>query len=76
MLASYIQLHMYGFLYSVGLFGSSRSIEFDLRGEELGYKSCETKQLKPAYDNSAAEMYLEAHISNKPGLIWAVVNIV
>ncbi len=21
-------------------------------------------------------MYLEAHISNKPGLIWAVVNIV
>ncbi len=27
-------------------------------------------------NNGVAEMYLEAHISNKPGLIWAVINIV
>ncbi len=35
-----IQLHIYRFSLTVGLFSSSRSTETYLRGEELRFKSC------------------------------------
>ncbi len=36
-----LSVNRHSVLYSIGLFGSSRSMAFDLRGEELGYESRE-----------------------------------
>ncbi len=44
---AHIQLHIHGFSLAVSLFGSSRSTETYLGGEELQFKS--TKQFKSAY---------------------------